>query len=207
MRALGISFALSFVFSTTLFSSETNLEAGILAFRKSLADPKKFELRQDLVVQQGPLVEALSNFRREHLVELDTRLARSFSNMRPGKAPRTPAYKMRVSVETNRFAEMSDMLRGMSTLYPDAEKLSKFLLNVVFPMSAVREVGMSTASAGAWLSFFNTAEPEFLLYSRTPNRIETGLDYGGLDVVTVEWGRREGSWLPNSVTWWQRVRR
>ncbi|MBL8993360.1 MAG: hypothetical protein JNM63_08475 [Spirochaetia bacterium] len=186
-------------------ATETNFEARLLAFRHDLADPKKFDFRQGLVIQSLAVQEALSNFRKQNASELDTRLWQSFSNLKPGKIPPLSAYKKILAVDTNRFVEMSEALKGMSTLYPDAQKLSRFLLNVVFPVTAAREVGLSAASVGAWLGFLNTAEPEYLLYSKGAAGILTGLDYGGRDVFVAEWRRRDEAWLPAAFTWWQKI--
>ncbi|MEZ4449056.1 MAG: hypothetical protein R3B09_06190 [Nannocystaceae bacterium] len=171
----------------------------LLAWRRRLADPAAYAIRDGLRIRDDALMAAIAEAREEHRDRLAQRWDADLRGLPTATAPAEPEYRLVATLqglpgihEAEAASQLADRgLRG--TL--------RRSLAMVLPITMSTELGMPTADVGRWLAFFSLAEPE---YTRCGGDDSLCVSYGGLDVFVFTMTRFDGVTVVQSIQWMQR---
>jgi hypothetical protein len=192
---------LAVVFACTPAGSggEVAEEDPVVAWRRTLADPAAFAIRDGMKVDEGALMAAMSRGRAAHRERLARRWEAELRALGEVAAPREPEYR---TVMTIRVAELGTReTEGMTQLADSGLRATLGrTLGMYLPISMMQELGMTTADVGGWMAFFAMAEPEV---ARCGDAL--CMSYGGLDVLVCSLGQHDGTAVVETIRWMQRA--
>lgn len=174
-------------------------EDPVLAWRRRLADPAAFSVREGMQIRDDALRAAILQGRAEHGELLARRWDAELRALGELPAPTEPEYRTVATIRAPGEArEVEPALQLADRGLPGTLRRS---LSMVLPLTMTQELGMTPADVGRWLGFLSLAEPAL----GRCGEAAVCMSYGGLDVFVFSLTGHDGATVVESIRWAQRV--